>query len=148
MFKPSAVRRTISARIAWHDLRRRVPFWQNPHFRWPVLGTRSCPRQLTIHPTPWLKEAKMLGKMTFAVVLFVGTGAFAQETNNPTAPTNPAAPYTPPIQNLAACWDAATNQVRNSPTVGLNPSPTATPNQQTPTDAKPATNRPAGMANC
>jgi len=81
----------------------------------------------------------MLGKMTLAMSLFFGTAAFAQQTNNPTAPTNPAAPHTPPVQNQAACWDAATNQVRNSATVGLNPGPTATPNQQIPRIRSPLT---------
>jgi len=94
----------------------------------------------------------MIGKMTLAAALLLGTAATAQQQNqnNPTAPSNPAAPHTDPIQNLAECWDAATNQVRNPRTVGVNPgvNPGAPENQQTPNPATPPHNRPAGMQNC
>ena len=92
----------------------------------------------------------MIGKMTLAAALLLGSAAFAQQTNNPTAPSNPAAPHTDPIQNQTGCWDAATNRVRNPQTVGQNPgaNPTAPQNQQSPGDASPANSRPAGMKNC
>jgi hypothetical protein len=44
----------------------------------------------------------MIGKMTLAAALLFGTAAIAQQTNNPTAPSNPAAPHTDPIQNSGA----------------------------------------------
>jgi hypothetical protein len=80
----------------------------------------------------------MIGKMTLAAALLLGTAAFAQQTNNPTAPSNPAAPHTVPIQNQTGCWDAATNRVRNPQTVGQNPgaNPTASQNRS-PGDASP-----------
>ena len=94
----------------------------------------------------------MIGKMTLAAALLLGTAAIAQQQNqnNPTAPSNPAAPHTDPIQNLAECWDAATNQVRNPRTVGVNPgvNPSAPQNRQPPNPTTPAHNRPAGMQNC
>ena len=94
----------------------------------------------------------MIGKMTLAAALLLGTAANAQQQtqNNPTAPSNPAAPHTDPIQNLAECWDAATNQVRNPRTVGANPgvNPSAPQNQQSPSPSTPVHNRPAGMQNC
>ena len=95
----------------------------------------------------------MIGKMTLAAALLLGTAANAQQQNqnNPTAPSNPAAPHTDPIQNLAECWDAATNQVRNPRTVGANPgviNPSAPQNQPSPNPAAPTHNRPAGMQNC
>jgi len=94
----------------------------------------------------------MIGKSTLAAVLFLGTAALAQQgqTNNPTAPANPAAPHTDPIQNQSECWDAATNQVRNPQTVGQNPGviPSAPQNQQAPGNASPSNSRPPGMKNC
>ena len=95
----------------------------------------------------------MIGKMTLAAALLLGTAAIAQQQNqnNPTAPSNPAAPHTDPIQNLAECWDTATNQVRNPRTVGANPgviNPSAPQNQQSANPAAPTNNRPAGMQNC
>jgi hypothetical protein len=63
----------------------------------------------------------MIGKMTLTAALLLGTAAIAQQsqTNNPTAPSNPAAPHTDPIQNQSECWDTSTNRVRNSRTVGV-----------------------------
>jgi hypothetical protein len=92
----------------------------------------------------------MIARMTLAAALMLGTAAVAQQTQNPTAPTNPAAPHTDPVQNQTECWDASTNRVRNPRTVGSNPgiSPTAPQNQQTPADASAATRRPPGMQNC
>ena len=94
----------------------------------------------------------MIYKMTLAAALFLATAAVAQQgqTNNPTAPSNPAAPHTDPIQNQSECWDTSTNRVRNSQTVGVNPgvNPSAPQNQQSPSPATPANNRPAGMQNC
>jgi hypothetical protein len=93
----------------------------------------------------------MIGKMTLAAALLVGTAAFAQQNqNNPTAPSNPAAPHTDPIQNQSECWDASSNRVRNPRTVGANPgaNPAAPQNQQSPSPATLANNRPAGMQNC
>jgi hypothetical protein len=93
----------------------------------------------------------MLGKWTIAATLLVGTAAFAQQSqNNPTAPSNPAAPHTDPIQNQAECWDAATNRARNPRTVGQNPgvNSSAPQNQQSPGDAAPSNTRPPGMKNC
>jgi hypothetical protein len=105
----------------------------------------------------------MIGKMTLAAALMLGTAAAAalmlgtaaiaqqQNQNNPTAPSNPAAPHTDPIQNLAECWDASTNQVRNPRTVGVNPgvvTPSAPKNQQSPNPSTTANNRPGGMQNC
>jgi hypothetical protein len=93
----------------------------------------------------------MLGKITLAAALIFGTAAIAQQNqNNPTVPTNPAAPHTEPVPNVAEYWDAATNRVRNSGTVGLNPgvTPSAPQNQQSPGDATPANTRPPGMKNC
>ena len=37
-------------------------------------------------------------KIGLAIMFMVGTNALAQQTNTPTAPTNPAAPHTDPIQ--------------------------------------------------
>jgi hypothetical protein len=93
----------------------------------------------------------MIGKMTLATVLLVGTSAIAQQNQNtPTAPSNPAAPHTETVPTLTECWDSATNRVRNSGTVGLNPgvTPNAPQNQQSPGDATPANARPPGMKNC
>jgi hypothetical protein len=50
----------------------------------------------------------MIGKITFAAALLVGTAAFAQQ--NPPPSTSPNT-QTPQMQNQ--CWDTATNQVRN-----------------------------------
>jgi hypothetical protein len=85
-----------------------------------------------------------------AIMLMAGTSALAQQTNNPTAPTNPAVPHTDPIQNQVECWDATANRVRNSATVGQNPgaTPSAPQNQQAPGDASAANARPPGMKNC
>ena len=64
----------------------------------------------------------MLGKTILAAALLVGTTAIAQQNQNtPTAPSNPAAPHTEQVPTLTECWDTATNRVRNSGTVGLNP---------------------------
>jgi hypothetical protein len=93
----------------------------------------------------------MLGKITLAAALIFGTAAIAQQNqNNPTIPANPAAPHTEQVPNVAECWDTATNRVRNSGTVGLNPgvTPSAPQNQQSPGDATPANTRPPGMKNC
>jgi len=93
----------------------------------------------------------MLGKTILAAALLVGTTAIAQQNQNtPTAPSNPAAPHTEQVPTLAECWDTATNRVRNSGTVGLNPgvTPSAPQNQQSPGDAAPANSRPPGMKNC
>jgi len=91
----------------------------------------------------------MIAKITLATALLVGTGAFAQQTQNPTAPSNPVAPHTDPVQNLTQCWDASSNRVRNPRTVGANPgvNPAAPQNQQT-GDASAANLRPPGMQNC
>jgi hypothetical protein len=85
-----------------------------------------------------------------ALALLAGAPALAQQTNNPTAPTNPAAPHTDAIQNQAECWDAATNRVRNPRTVGQNSAavPSATQNQQAPGNANAINIRPPGMKNC
>ena len=85
-----------------------------------------------------------------AMMLMAGTTALAQQTNNPTAPSNPAVPHTDPIPNQVECWDAATNRVRNSVTVGQNPGAVASApqNQQAPTTAGAATTRPSGMKSC
>jgi hypothetical protein len=85
-----------------------------------------------------------------AIMLMAGTSALAQQTNNPTAPTNPAVTHTDPIQNQVECWDATANRVRNSATVGQNPgaTPSAPQNQQAPGDASAANARPPGMKNC
>jgi hypothetical protein len=92
-----------------------------------------------------------------AIMLMVGTSALAQQTNNPTAPTNPANPHTDPIQNQVECWDTTANRVRNSATVGQNPGmvgqntgtgASAPQNQQAPGDASKANTRPPGMKNC
>jgi hypothetical protein len=92
----------------------------------------------------------MIGKMALAAALLLGTVAFAQQTQNPTAPSNPAAPHTDQTPNLTECWDAATNRVRNPQTVGANSSatPAAPQNQQSVSPTTPANNRPAGMKNC
>jgi len=92
----------------------------------------------------------MNGKIALAAILMFGTSALAQQTNNPTAPSNPAAPHTDPIKNQTECWDAAANRVRNSATVGQNPGlvPSAPQNQQTPADAQAANVRPPGMSSC
>ena len=93
----------------------------------------------------------MLGKTILAAALLVGTTAIAQQNQNtPTAPSNPAAPHTEQVPSLAECWDTATNRVRNSGTVGLNPgvTPSAPQNQQSRGDAAPANSRPPGMKNC
>src|SRR5205807_7911365 len=100
-------------------------------------GPLRRPWQLLIHRHPWSQGGtRMIGKMTLAAALLLGTAATAQQQNqhNPTAPSNPAAPPTDPIQTLAECWDAATNQVRNPRTVGVNPgvNPSAPQNQQSP----------------
>jgi hypothetical protein len=97
------------------------------------------------------EEHQMIGKITLTMALLIGTAAIAQQNqNNPTAPSNPTAPHTDPIQNLAECWDAATNRVRNPRTVGVNPgaNPRAPQNQQSPAQASPANARPPGMKNC
>jgi hypothetical protein len=89
-------------------------------------------------------------KIGLAIVFMVGTNALAQQTNTPTAPTNPAAPHTDPIQNQVECWDATANRVRNSATVGQNPgaAPNVPRNQKAPGDASTAAARPPGMKNC
>jgi hypothetical protein len=97
------------------------------------------------------EEHHMIGKITVTAALLIGTVAAAQQNqNNPTALSNPAAPHTDPIQNLAECWDAAANRVRNPRTVGSNPgvNPSAPQNQQSPGAASPANSRPPGMKNC
>jgi hypothetical protein len=96
------------------------------------------------------EELQMIGKITIAAALLIGTAAIAQQNqNNPTAPSNPAAPHTA-IQNLAECWDGAANRVRNPRTVGVNAgaNPSAPQNQQSPGNVSPTNNRPAGMKNC
>ena len=92
----------------------------------------------------------MRQKIALVAVLLLGTSAVAQQTNNPTAPSNPAAPHTEPLQNQVECWDAATNRVRNPRTVGQNPGARqgAPQNQQSPGDAQAANSRPPGMQNC
>jgi hypothetical protein len=92
----------------------------------------------------------MTGKIALAAVLVLGTSAFAQQTNNPTAPSNPAAPHTAPVQTQVECWDAATNRARNPTTVGQNPGavPSAPQNQQAPGDAAASNPRPPGMKSC
>ena len=89
-------------------------------------------------------------KIGLAMMLMAGTSALAQQTNNPTAPTNPAAPHTDPIPNQVECWDAATNRVRNSVTVGQNPGAAASApqNQQAPAATSAATTRPPGLKSC
>jgi hypothetical protein len=89
-------------------------------------------------------------KIGLAIMLMAETSALAQQTNNPTAPTNPSAPHTDPIQNQVECWDATANRVRNSVTVGQNPGAAASAprNQQAPADVSTVTARPPGMKNC
>jgi hypothetical protein len=85
-----------------------------------------------------------------AIMLMAGTSALAQQTNNPTAPTNPAVPHTDPIQTQVECWDVTANRVRNSATVGQNPGAAAKApqKQQAPGDASTANARPPGMKSC
>jgi hypothetical protein len=92
----------------------------------------------------------MKWKIGLTIMLMAGTNALAQQSNNPTAPTNPAAPHTDPIPNQVECWDATARRVRNSATVGQNPAAAARApkNQQAPDDAGTVKVRPPGMRNC
>src|SRR6185295_2505121 len=83
-----------------------------------------------------------------AMMLMAGTSALAQQTNNPTAPSNPAVPHTDPIPNQVECWDAATNRVRNSVTVGQRPGAVASApqNQQAPATVNAAIWRAPSMS--
>jgi len=92
----------------------------------------------------------VVAKFVVAMALVLGTSAFAQQTNNPTAPSNPVTPHTDPIQNQAECWDAAAKRVRNPSTVGQNPgtTPSAPQNAQVPGDTAASNSRPPGMKNC
>ena len=115
------------------------------------------------------KGDKIKLKIGLTIMLLAGTNALAQQTNNPTAPTNPAAPHTDPIQNQVECWDATANRVRNSAfdrpasdrghpasldqrreDRGQNPAAAASEpqNQEAPGDASTAKVRPPGMKNC
>jgi len=96
----------------------------------------------------------MIGKITLATALLIGTAALAQQSpTNPTTPGNqPNTQNQPAPNNMSGqCWDTATNQVRQRGTVGAGGNPGANPsapqNQQTP-GAGSANQRPAGMANC
>jgi hypothetical protein len=94
----------------------------------------------------------MIGKITLATALLVGTATFAQTPNNPNSPANPPGTQMPNTQSQQGqCWDMATNQVRDRGTVGAgNQAGGARPNSppNTPTIPGSAANRPAGMANC
>src|SRR4051812_42132265 len=84
------------------------------------------------------EEPKMIGKITVAAALLIGTAAMAQQSPQPTTPsTQPNTQNQPAPSNMSSqCWDMATNQVRARGTVGAggnagnNPAPN--PNTQAP----------------
>jgi hypothetical protein len=94
----------------------------------------------------------MIGKITLATALLIGTVAFAQTPTNPNSPANPPGTQMPNTQNQQGqCWDIATNQVRTRGTVGAGgnqpgTNPSAPQNQQAPSGS--TAQRPAGMTNC
>jgi hypothetical protein len=87
-------------------------------------------------------------RLGLLAALLVSTAVVAQEIqNNPTAPSNPAAPHTPLIQNQVECWDAANNRARNPETANTNTESqrqSITPSAQ----ASPSITRPPGMRAC
>jgi len=96
----------------------------------------------------------MIGRITLAAALLIGTAAFAQQTptQSPNSPNSPSTMPSTQNQNSTQCWDSATNQVRDRGTVGAGNQPGgARPNSppNNPSTAPGSTaNRPAGMTNC
>jgi len=82
--------------------------------------------------------------------IFFATVAMAQPSqNDPTTPSNPAAPHTPQVNNQTECWDVAANRPRNPQTDGA--AATAIPSQTRlpdPVLAAPTANPPPGMKTC
>jgi hypothetical protein len=96
----------------------------------------------------------MIGKMTLAAALLVGTAAFAQQPTRPETPSAPPSTQQQPnaqSPSQGQCWDVATSQVRPRGTVGAGgnqpgTNPSGPQNQQAPSGS--TAQRPAGMPNC
>jgi len=91
----------------------------------------------------------MFTRITLLAAVLIGGAAVAQQ-NNPTTPSNPAAPHTPPVKNQIECWDIAANRARNPQTGSVSSGSPGVPQNlpSSPEAAAPASSRPLGMTNC